>query len=261
MDDARLERLLRSAALAVEEVLADYPADERERRGSGHADQYDFDVRADAAAVAVLVAGGVGVLSEESGIHHPERSIRVVIDPVDGSTNFSRALDPYGPSICALDDRGPRAAIVVNVASGRCFRASRGLGASVNDQELVCRPRAQLSVVVTGDPIRRLQPEVWTRISGASAHDLCRVADGTFDGYADSLNTVSVWDYAAAAFILLTAGGAVAERDDRPLFDPAPHSNYRLVAAASPTLLQDLERRLHDEPTSAVDSGLGSRRP
>lgn len=257
MDDTELEQLLRTAAAAVEEVLASYPMGARELRSGGHADQYEFDVRADAAAVAVLVAGGLGVVSEESGIHRPERPVRVAVDPVDGSTNFSRLLDPYGPSFCAFDDEGPLAAVVVNIASGRCFSATRELGARVDGDALVCRPREELRVVATGDPISRLQPEVWTRISGASAHDLCRVADGTFDGYADEQNTVSVWDYAGAAFILLAAGGVIAERDGRPLFDREPHSGYRLLAAASPVLFDELERRVVGDPISTGESGGG----
>ena len=33
---------------------------------------------------------GLGVLSEESGVHHGDRAVVVVVDPVDGSTNASR---------------------------------------------------------------------------------------------------------------------------------------------------------------------------
>src|SRR5688500_5358835 len=76
--------------------------------------QYAIDVAADAAAVRVRVEAGLGVLSEETGRHHPGRPVTVVVDPVDGSTNASRGLPWYACSLCAVDADGPRAALVVN---------------------------------------------------------------------------------------------------------------------------------------------------
>ena len=52
--------------------------------------QYKSDLAADEAAIAVLDAAGLGVMSEESGVHHGDREVVVVLDPVDGSTNASR---------------------------------------------------------------------------------------------------------------------------------------------------------------------------
>src|SRR5260370_32430430 len=56
------------------------------------AGQYRSDLVADAAALEVFDAAGFGVMSEESGEHHPERHILVIIDPVDGSPHASRGL-------------------------------------------------------------------------------------------------------------------------------------------------------------------------
>ena len=43
--------------------------------------------------------------------------------------------------------------------------------------------------------------------SGASAHDLCRVATGTADAYVDIVNTEACWDYLAAALIVTDHDG------------------------------------------------------
>ncbi|MEY2404409.1 MAG: monophosphatase, partial [Acidimicrobiaceae bacterium] len=80
--------------------------------------QYHSDIAADAAAVQLLVDRGLGVLSEETGRHHPERAITVVVDPVDGSTNASRGIPWYAISLCAVDGEGALAALVVNLANG-----------------------------------------------------------------------------------------------------------------------------------------------
>ena len=92
--------------------------------------QYALDVIADAAALEVLAKLPVRVVSEESGVH--ERSgatVTVVLDPVDGSTNFSRGIAYWAISLCALDADGALAALVVNQATGQRTTAIRGQGA------------------------------------------------------------------------------------------------------------------------------------
>src|SRR5438132_8325128 len=128
MDEGLLE-VLRAAAGAVRgalDALEDWgPAGE----SAAHAGQYHSDVAADAAAVAVLEGAGLGVLSEESGLHSGDREVVVVLDPVDGSTNASRRLPWYATSLCAVDGEGALAAVVVNQATGEAFEALRGEGA------------------------------------------------------------------------------------------------------------------------------------
>ena len=257
MDNESLMQLLRDAADAVEEAVRAFPEADREKRGHGHEDQFAVDVVADRAAVESLTAGGVGVLTEESGVHYPDRQVRVVVDPIDGSTNCSRGLDPYGPSFCAFDVTGPRAALVVNLMSGRCYTALRGVGAWCDDIDLTCEERGSVHLVATGDPIAHIQPRVWTRVSGASAHDLCRVADGTFDAYADDRNTVSIWDYAGAALILQEAGGVVVERTGKRLFDEGSPTGNRLLAAASWAQIERLQVLLgsHGRPPTQDKTG------
>src|SRR5690606_36729785 len=88
---------------------------------------------------------GVGVLSEESGLHHPEREVVVVVDPVDGSTNASRSLPCYACSLCAVDAEGPLAARVVNLATGEAFTAERGGGARCDGEPLAAVGAAELA--------------------------------------------------------------------------------------------------------------------
>src|SRR5215212_3034277 len=98
--------------------------------------QHVVDVAADDAAVAILVAAGLSVLSEESGRHHADRPVTVVLDPLDGSTNASRGLPWYATSLCAVDGDGARAAVVVNQVSGARYEAVRGGGARLDGEAL-----------------------------------------------------------------------------------------------------------------------------
>src|SRR5262245_5408656 len=108
MDDGELHEVLDACVAAVRAQLAGI-ADWR--RPGERAGQYGRDLVADAPAVEVLTGAGLGVLSEESGRHHPEREICVVVDPVDGSTNASRRIPWYACSLAAVDADGVRAAL------------------------------------------------------------------------------------------------------------------------------------------------------
>src|SRR5438552_6032515 len=123
--DALVE-VLREAATAVRAALA--VLDDWGLAGT-RPGQYRSDLAADDAAVAVLDKAGLGILSEETGLHHPERDIVVALDPVDGSTNASRRLPWFATSLCAVDGDGMRAAVVVNQATAERFEAVRGGGA------------------------------------------------------------------------------------------------------------------------------------
>ena len=123
------------------------------RDGGQRPGQYRIDLVADAAALEVLRAGGVGILSEESGLEDRGSDLVVVVDPVDGSTNASRHLPWYATSLCAVDDDGPRVALVVNLATGTRYEAVRGGGARRDGQPVRVSPVTELSralVVLNG---------------------------------------------------------------------------------------------------------------
>lgn len=241
MDAGDVVRVLKLAAEAVAGALASVPPEQRLLRASGHHDQYAVDLAADGAAVELINSAGLGVLSEESGHLNPERAIQVVLDPIDGSTNCSRNIDPYGPSLCAVDDRGPLAAVVANLAAGTTYTAIRGGGSWRDGIALRAPLRDEVGLVATGDPVPELEGLAWTRVSGASAHDLCRVADGSFDGYVDRVNTQSVWDYLGAMLVLTEAGGVVRERSGQPLVDLEAREDRRLIAATSTAQLARIQ--------------------
>ncbi|MBV8462718.1 MAG: hypothetical protein JO368_05450, partial [Acidimicrobiales bacterium] len=156
MGDDELLEVLHAAATAVREALdglGDWGlAGTRES-------QYRSDLAADAAAIAVLDAAGLGVMSEESGPRGIDRPVVVVLDPVDGSTNASRGIPWYATSLCAVDREGPRAAVVVNQASGVRFEANRGGGARKDGRPIRpsgCTSLSESVVAFSGYPTRYL---------------------------------------------------------------------------------------------------------
>ncbi len=237
---------LDEAAAAIAQALAD-TADWGE---AGTRDgQHHSDLAADAAALAVLGARGFAVLSEESGLTVGERDVTVVLDPLDGSTNASRGLSWWAISLCAVDVHGPVAALVVDLRHGDRWAAVRSGGSTRNGEPITpsrCTDIGDAIIGINGVPAGH---GGWAqfRALGATALDLCAVADGTLDGYLDcTTDSLGVWDYLGASLICREAGASVVDADGRELKVLDHAARRSPVGAASGSLLAALVA-LHPE--------------
>ena len=243
LSDESLAELLHETAVAVRAALDALDDWGPVGVGGAHEKQYRSDLAADEAALGVLGLAEVGILSEESGGHHLDRDVVVVVDPLDGSTNASRGIPWFACSLCAVDGDGPRAALVVDLPHGRSFTAVRGEGALVDGVPL--RPSG---VTVLGDALVGIsgmpaRPFGWRqfRTLGAAALDLCAVAEGTLDGFADCLpNAHGAWDYLGGALVCREAGVPVADAFGRDLVALDHNARRTPVAAATPELFAAL---------------------
>ncbi len=249
MDDGSLSALLTATADAVAAAFSDdlvaHPGSLRDK--GDRAGQYRIDLVADAAALAVLDSGGVGVLSEESGLTDPGNGIIVVVDPVDGSTNASRGLPWYATSLCAVDEHGPRMSLVRNLATGTQWQATRGQGAFCDGRPI--RPSGVTSstaavVVLNGYPPAHLGWRQY-RALGATALDLCSVADGRVDATVDSSSdALGPWDYLGAALVLSEVGAPLMDLQGRDLVVLEHDVRRTPISAATPELLSELRTAL-----------------
>ena len=204
--------------------------------------QYLSDLAADEAALVVLDAAGVGVLSEESGRHHADRAVTVVVDPLDGSTNASRGIPWFATSLCAVDEKGPLAALVINLASGVRFEATRGGGSRVDGAPIAPSSSTELRrslVALSGMPPGWLGWKQY-RALGAAALDLCAVAAGVVDAYLDcSKSAHGPWDYLGGMLVCSEVGAVVADAEGRDLVCLDHDARRTPVAAATPALLSE----------------------
>ena len=239
MDDATLLEVLHATATAIAEALGEL--DDWGLAGT-KVDQYRHDLAADAAALAVLDKAGVGVLSEESGGRDTDKDLVVVIDPVDGSTNASKGIPWFATSLCAVDADGPRAALVVNQATGTRFEAVRGGGArkdGVAIRPSGCERLDEAIVAFSGYPPRYFG---WLqyRCLGAAALDLCSVAEGVLDGYAVvGGSKLGSWDYLGGMLVCTEAGAVLGEAQGRELVTLSHADRRAPFAAATPALLTE----------------------
>ena len=203
--------------------------------------QHRSDLAADEVATGALLDAGLGVCSEESGLQGEDRSVIVVLDPLDGSTNAAQGIPWYATSFCAVDDGGALAALVVNLASGERYSAVRGGGAYRDGRPIEPSAVTSLSeavIGVSGYPPRHLRWRQY-RALGAAALDLCSVADGRLDGFVDC-HSHGPWDYLGGTLVCREAGAQVVDAEGRELTTIDPGARRSLRAAAGETLLADL---------------------
>jgi len=185
----------------------------------------DSDRRSEAAIVAVLrhETPDIALLAEEAG--GSRAGTMWAVDPLDGTTNFTRGFPSVGVSVGLLEAGRPVLGVVIAPFLNLEFAGVVGAGATMNGDPL---PRLRSvdparAVVATGFPFRnkqllpRYQPVFAKalvrfedlRRAGAAALDLAWTAIGTFDGFFElGLNT---WDVAADAAIVLAVGGRVSD--------------------------------------------------
>jgi myo-inositol-1(or 4)-monophosphatase len=222
----------------------------------------DFVSEVDLAAEACILAvarrdlPGATILAEESAATtSPDRvakGLALVIDPLDGTTNFLHGYPEYAVSIAALIDGEPVAAVVYDVPGDELFTASRGGGAFCNGAPIRVSTIAdpQRALIGTGFPFKdandiapyqaqmsRVMAQVsGVRRPGAASIDLASVAAGRFDAFWE--NMLSPWDFAAGMLLVREAGGTVTDLRGSPL-QPIASSG---VLAGNPVMHDWLRR-------------------
>ena len=170
------------------------------------------------------------ILGEETGLTGDENAdYRWIIDPLDGTTNFTRGIPHYAVSIACLFKGKLEHAVIVDPVRQEEFTASRGRGAQLNGRRIRVSDRTSLegALLGTGIPFKghcddKLEPyaksvEVLAgqcagiRRAGAASLDLAYVAAGRLDAFWEI--GLAQWDIAAGALLVKEAGGLIADID------------------------------------------------
>jgi myo-inositol-1(or 4)-monophosphatase len=191
------------------------------------------------------------ILSEEQAtLYDPAYEFTWVVDPVDGTTNFTHGMPIWGVSIALLHCGRPVVGVLDFPLLHEQYRAALGRGAErsgerITTSEIVEPDDEQLIMKCTRtDRLYRLQTPLKSRIMGSAAYHLCKVADGT--ALAGIETTPKVWDLAAAYLIVTEAGGTVIASDGDTIFPLPPERrdygarSFTTLSAANPAILQHL---------------------
>ena len=178
-----------------------------------------------------LVAGlsqilpGAGFIAEEGTADDRQQKQVWIIDPLDGTTNFTHGLPPFAISVALVQEGTPVVGVVYEIGANEMYSAVAGEGAQCNGKPIQVAASTQLSqcLMATGFPYNEfawldkylnvlqkfMQHTHGVRRFGSAAVDLAYVACGRFDGFFEY--GLKPWDVAAGGLIVQEAGGQVSD--------------------------------------------------
>jgi myo-inositol-1(or 4)-monophosphatase len=201
------------------------------------------------------------LLSEESShqISDPH-SPTWIIDPLDGTTNFSLGLSIWGVSIARLLAGTPELGILYFPMINELYSTRRGNGAFLNGVPITTHAldpdQPMAFFACCSRTFRRYDISIpyKPRIMGSSAYTFCMLARGSallgFDA------APKIWDLAAAWLLVEEAGGTITAFEGSPPFPISPKVDYREIsyptlAASTPDIFKYGHSNIHKKLKSA----------
>ena len=142
-----------------------------------------------------------------------------IVDPLDGTGNFSHGNPNYSISVALIKDQEVLVGVVYAPETDECYSAIKGKGAWLNGSEIKVTDRSELekSMLISGyDPEGEFITEFYNktqgiRAIGSTSLNLCYVASGSADGSWE-FDTYP-WDVAAGILIVKESGGRITQKD------------------------------------------------
>lgn len=213
----------------------------------------DVDLQVETAVRAALAAStpDVRFLGEEQGGAGGDAA-RWVLDPIDGTINFSKDSPLCAISLSLLVDGQPVLGIVDTPFLGERFVASEGAGAYLNGRRIEVSPVPGLHEAVVGladfkvgvgsEEENRIHLALLERLAhrclrvrmhGSAALDLAWLAAGRL--HATAMLSNLPWDVTAGLLLVREAGGRVYD------FDGSEHdAGSRFTLASTPALQEPI---------------------
>lgn len=164
------------------------------------------------------------ILTEESKIVNKGAERKWIIDPLDGTTNFSHRFPFCAVSIGFEENGIMKYGVVYAPILNELFSAELKNGAYLNNKQIQISETRSIAnaLVATGFPYDRWENGEFyikeflaftkrcqgVRRAGAAAIDLCYVAAGRLDGFFE--RKLKPWDMAAGSLIITEAGGKIS---------------------------------------------------
>ena len=173
----------------------------------------DRDVEKELRSLLGRERPGDAILGEEEG-ESGTGPRRWILDPIDGTRNYSRGI-PVWATLIALEDEGR---VVLGVVSApalhRRWWAERGGGAHAGGDQVhvsaVHRAEDAVLSFALEQPLPSLATRAWHARGYGDFWSHMLVAEGAIDGAIDAIG-VSVWDLAAVQVIVEEAGGTFTD--------------------------------------------------
>ena len=167
---------------------------------------------------------GSGFICEEEDINDASHEYTWIIDPIDGTANYSRGIGQCAICVGLRHGDHMEASVVYLPRTNELFHAERGKGAFLNGKPIHVSDRPfQNGIMCTALAVYHKEyAKICSDIIcdtfmqcndirrfGAAAPELCYLAMGRCELYFEYL--LSPWDFAAASLILTEAGGCLCD--------------------------------------------------
>jgi len=170
----------------------------------------------------LLSESDIPILSEEFGSFErkSKNNYRWIVDPLDGTLNYSRSISINCISIGLWDGDKPLLGVIYDfvhdsILTGIVGESAKLNGESIFTSEIINKKEA---ILCTGFPvysnfstenllkfISEIQDFKKIRLLGSAAISLSLVAKGAIEAYKE--NDIAIWDVAAGIPIIMAAGG------------------------------------------------------
>ena len=217
----------------------------------------ETDLSAEAVTLDILREEypGHAVLSEETASDVRGDGWMWVVDPLDGTHNFSQGIPHFAFNIALCFEREPLLGLTFPPATGEEYFAQAGRGLTVRGKpaRVSNAQRVKDSMVAIGlgyddlkaQRILELATDLWPmeglRDMGSAALGMAYAASGRFDVFIH--HSLYPWDVAAGIVQVREGGGAVIDRDGGPVgIDSAG------AIAGAPEAVADMLSLVRDRP-------------
>lgn len=195
------------------------------------------------------------IISEESGSELKESEYTWIVDPLDGTRNYSVKIPFFCVSIALIKNQQPILGTIYYPVQKELFTAELGKGSYLNHRPIkvkedidfetafisIANARDKYSRERAGKFYLKLKPINYAvRQVGSVALELCYVGTGRFGAVV--MISCNAWDVMAGALIVKEAGGTVTDFNGKP-FD----KESKDILASSPTIYQSLLKLVNED--------------
>lgn len=167
-----------------------------------------------------LFKSDYSIISEETRSETPNTGLRWIVDPLDGSLNFSRGIPNASVSIALWDRESPLLGVIYDFNRDEMYYGTVNNGAYLNRKRISISDIVQKkdAVICTGFPskadystenllgiVKKVQDFKKIRLLGSAALSLAYVACGRADAYHEK--GIMLWDVAAGLALVKAGGG------------------------------------------------------
>jgi len=264
-----LKQLALKVSKAVSPLIGTKEGAEELERGAGGDISMKIDTVAEGIIIEELEKSGMDILlvSEEIGNKYigdknyvKKTQRKLIVDPIDGSTNSSRGIPFYSVSIAyakgsKLDDI--EMGLIIDLSTNDLYWAKKESGAFFNGTQISVSNRE-----VSDKLIFEIDFSLWNlrkklrvyrgiikklyriRVMGSMALSFCLLAKGSIDGYMDFRSATRLVDIAAGYLIVKEAGGRLFTVTGQDVKYELLESTIPPLVACNPNIISFLRKEL-----------------